>query len=262
MFESLTRDVAGRAGITEGQASDLLRATTARLLRNEKGGFAALLATIRRDEPELVAAWLSDDPKAGVIAPADVDRFLGADFAPAAAKELAISDDAARQGAAVALPMLVDQLTPGGLIPAASELEASYGGWAGGHVSRVIATDNPPLADFPTEPEDERPIEMDLARPPEPVVAKALDGPITLLPWAILVFGLIFVTLLTARLGPQGPGVEETRAAKEAGEGGGEGRAREGLDERRPGDTPMAGPEAAPGNETKALPGERGPTTP
>ena len=220
MFENLIADVRNRTGMGDRAANDLLRAVAARLLHggDEAGatGFAAFLTTLRTTEPDLVGHWLSDDPKAGAISATEAERFLGADWTRDTANAIGVAEGDVRQGAAVALPGVIHEMTPGGMIPAASELEASYAGWAGGRiVVRELDTSTAPLADFPEEPADARVIEMELARPSVPIVAKARDGRATLIPWAILLIGAPVVMLGTFRSHPKAAGDEafERKAA-------------------------------------------------
>ncbi len=227
MFESLVHDVTARTGLTETGADDLLRALTARLLHNEEGGFAPLLADLRaRGYAETLARWLGDDPKAGLVDPADVEPMLGARFVGDAARTVGTTEDAVRRGAAVALPGLVSALTPGGMIPSAEELEASVGGWAGGRVVvNAPKLGEPPVAGFPTEP---APVELELGRPVGHVTPKNPDGLATLLPWAALLVGLPLLTALTCGIKPRehaeaqadAPKVESPGAAHTGSRGG------------------------------------------
>ena len=205
MFENPIADVTARTGLSALQADGLVRAIVARLLHNPQGGFAGLLTTIRQDDADIVAKWLGTDAKAGVVTPAEAERYLGAEFILSTAGSLDISPELVREGTARALPGIVDELTPNGMIPSADDLERSYGGWAGGRVAvRRIDTANPPISDFPGEPSTAQVVQMDLARPSVPIVARAFDKAGTLLPWAALFLALPILQVATCGIRPPG----------------------------------------------------------
>lgn len=230
MFDHLVQDVSSRTGLGERAANDLLRAVTARLLHNPQGGFAPLLATLRDGgKGELIAHWLGDDAKAGAISPDEAETILGAEYVDETSRSLGITRDEVRIGSAVALPSVVDALTPGGMVPAADELERGYAGWAGGRLSVGEA----PIGGFAAEPSPLRStnrVEMDLSRPAPEIKAKAIDGVGTLLPWFALFVLLPALSFLTCNLRPEdhaaphasathggnGPGVEANEAERES----------------------------------------------
>ena len=202
MFENLVKDVSARTGLNEEGATELLRATTARLLHNEEGGLAPLLAALRgRGYTQILAHWLSDDPKAGLIDANDAETMLGSGFVRDAARAAGTDEETARRGVAVALPGLVHEMTPGGMIPATDDLEESYGGWAGGRVVlNAPKLGDPPVGGFPNEP---APVDVELAHPIGYVRPRNPDGIATLLPWLALFVLLPILTAFTCNLKPE-----------------------------------------------------------
>lgn len=268
MFEPLVQDVSSRTGLSSVAATDLVRAVTARLIHNPAGGFAPFLATIRdRGQGDLVAHWLGDDPKAGAVSPDEAEAILGAEYVDETSRSLGITRDEVRIGSAIALPSVAHELTPGGMVPAADELERGYAGWAGGHVSVTEA----PIAGFPTEPSPLHrgpAVEMELSRPAPEIKAKAIDGPATLLPWLVLFILLPVLSVVTCNLprpaaehgGGHGAATHGAAAGEHGGAAGEHGAGEHGAGEtahEEPGMNPNDSPTQEPGRneaETQGSP--------
>jgi uncharacterized protein YidB (DUF937 family) len=97
-----------------------------------EGGLAGLVNQFEQAGlGSLVSSWVGTGPNLPAT-PAHIEQGLGADTVAQLAKKAGVSPQVASALLAVALPALINKLTPQGQVPSQSSLQSSLGGLLGG----------------------------------------------------------------------------------------------------------------------------------
>ena len=138
---------AARNGATADHSADLMNAVVGMLAAGSSpgevpgpgptggGGLGGLVDQFEQAGlGEMMGSWVGGGPNQPAT-PAHIEQGLGLDTLSQLAKKAGVSPQVASALLAVALPILINKLTPQGQVPPQSSLQSSLGGLLGGLLS-------------------------------------------------------------------------------------------------------------------------------
>ena len=124
LFDQIAGAVAGATGNANSGGNELLTAVMHMVNDPKTGGLEGLIKSFHKGGmAEIVNSWVSTGHNLPISAE-QIKNVLGSDQVKGIASKLGINSDQASAQIAEYLPQIVDKLTPGGSIPAGSDLLA------------------------------------------------------------------------------------------------------------------------------------------
>lgn len=131
IFDSIVNQLAGQFGLNNSTAGSLLSGLLG-LIVNGNGGLSGFLDLFRNaGHGAAVDSWVKDGDNTP-LEPAEVERSLGSSTLDRILGGTGLAKAAALPILGSLIPMVVDKLTPGGVVPSQSSLVSTVGGYLTG----------------------------------------------------------------------------------------------------------------------------------
>ncbi|MEQ1821760.1 MAG: YidB family protein, partial [Fimbriimonadaceae bacterium] len=126
MLEGLIESIASKFGLNPAQAAGIVKAITQRAQSNPQGLMEGLQSNGLGAQ---LSSWIGGGENQPIAAE-HTDHALGADFADSTAQEIGVDPQIVREASAHALPEIVNDATPDGVLPEGG-LQGALGGIMG-----------------------------------------------------------------------------------------------------------------------------------